>query len=76
MGPQVISHVFGLRKAFLDGTAEGEGEVRIEGGEWLAGDEGSIWVLGAVDRIVGVIGEGRGSSFAEVGGREDGKAKL
>lgn len=64
VGPQVTSHVFGLRKAFEDGSAEGEGEEVVEGGEWLAGEEGSFWLLSAVDRIVEALGEGRGSTFA------------
>ena len=63
VGPQVLSHVYGLRKAVGDGTAEDEGGV-----EWLAGDEGSEWVLRVVDRIVEGLG---GSNFAR--GRE---AKL
>ena len=62
VGPQVVSHVFGLRKAFEDGTAEGEDVV--EGGKWLAGNEGSLWLLEQVDRIVEALGEGRGTSFA------------
>lgn len=59
VGPQVLSHVFGLRKAFEDGTAE-----HIEGRKWLASDEGCRWILETVDRIVGVIGRGRGTTFA------------
>lgn len=74
VGPQVTSHVFGLRKAFEDGSHEAEGEERVEGGQWLAGDEGSEWVLGCVDRIVEVLGEGRGTTFAP--GMENIKAKL
>lgn len=64
VGPQVTSHVFGLRKAYQDGSAEAEGEVKVEGGEWLGSNEGSLWLLGAVDRIVEALGEGRGTSFA------------
>lgn len=60
VGPQVTSHVFGLRKAFADGSAESD----IEGGEWLASNEGSVWLLEQVDRIVEAIGEGRGTTFA------------
>lgn len=59
VGPQVLSHVFGLRKAFDDGTAED-----VEGGRWLASDEGSKWILETVDRIVGEIGGVRGTTFA------------
>ncbi|KAK4503212.1 hypothetical protein PRZ48_006640 [Zasmidium cellare] len=73
VGPQVVSHVFGLRKAFEDGTAEGEDEV--PGGKWLAGNEGSLWLLEQVDRVVEAIGEGRGTNFAP--GFEKGpRAKL
>ncbi|KAH8689978.1 mitochondrial protein [Talaromyces proteolyticus] len=61
VGPQVVSHVFGLRKAFEDGTAKTD---EIDGGEWLASDEGSIWLIGVVDRIVDAIGKGDGTSFA------------
>jgi hypothetical protein len=62
VGPQVLSHVFGLRKAFEDGSAEGEDEV--EGGKWLASEEGNEWILQSVDGIVAAIGEGQGSTFA------------
>lgn len=62
VGPQVLSHVFGLRKAFEDGTAESDQEV--QGGQWLAGNEGSTWLLETVDGIVEAIGQGKGSSFA------------
>lgn len=55
VGPQVVSHLFGLRKAFEDGTAE-TGESEIEGGKWLAGNEGSMWLLEQTDRIVEAIG--------------------
>ncbi|KAE8444184.1 hypothetical protein EG329_000781 [Mollisiaceae sp. DMI_Dod_QoI] len=74
VGPQVTSHVFGLRKAFEDGSWKAEGEEEVEGGEWLAGEEGNQWLLQAVDRIVEALGEGRGSSFAP--GVEGIKSKL
>ncbi|KAL1965498.1 hypothetical protein VTN77DRAFT_5754 [Rasamsonia byssochlamydoides] len=64
VGPQVISHVFGLRKAYEDGSFKAAGEEEIQGGEYLATDEGSIWLLEIVDRIVEAIGGGRGTSFA------------
>lgn len=74
VGPQVTSHVFGLRKAFEDGSAGSDGEV-VEGGEWLASDEGGVWTLEGVDGIVNALGGGRGTSFAPgMDGRE--KAKL
>ena len=62
VGPQVVSHIFGLRKAFDDGTAEPESEV--QGGKWLASNEGSLWLLEQVDKIVGAIGGQNGTGFA------------
>jgi hypothetical protein len=62
VGPQVLSHVFGLRKAFEDGSAESEEEV--QGGKWLASEEGSRWLLESVDEIVGAIGGREGNTFA------------
>lgn len=63
VGPQVLSHVFGLRKAIEDGTWVEDGESE-EGARWLTGEEGNTWILNSVDEIVEAIGEGRGSSFA------------
>ncbi|PYH68676.1 uncharacterized protein BO88DRAFT_405532 [Aspergillus vadensis CBS 113365] len=65
VGPQVTSHVFGLRKAVEDGTwvADVEDE---EGAKWLASDEGNTWIIRSVDSIVESIGEGLGSNFAPV----------
>ncbi|APA10422.1 hypothetical protein sscle_06g051920 [Sclerotinia sclerotiorum 1980 UF-70] len=65
VGPQVTSHVFGLRKAFEDGTYKASGEEPVEGGEWLAGEEGNAWILNTVDKIVEAIGgASRGTTFA------------
>jgi hypothetical protein len=64
VGPQVLSHVFGLRKAFEDGTFRAEGEEEVQGGEWLASDEGGTWLLETVDRIVEALGGGSGTTFA------------
>lgn len=64
VGPQVLSHVFGLQKAFEDGSAEAEGEVSVDGGKWLASEEGIEWILKSVDGIVSALGEGGQSSFA------------
>ncbi|KAF2020152.1 hypothetical protein BU24DRAFT_439969 [Aaosphaeria arxii CBS 175.79] len=56
VGPQVLSHVFGLRKAWEDGSWEGEREAGTrEGVEWLVGDEGCGWVLEKVDQVVGAL---------------------
>ncbi|KAJ5247816.1 hypothetical protein N7468_002799 [Penicillium chermesinum] len=69
VGPQVLSHVFGLRKALEDGSwaTDVEGE---QGARWLASDEGNTWILNSVDSIVEAISHGSGSNFAP------GKAKL
>ncbi|KAK7926887.1 hypothetical protein PG985_003885 [Apiospora marii] len=65
VGPQVVSHIFGLRKAYEQGDARAPGEVEVRGGEWLASDEGNLWLLGHVDRLVEAIGgAGQGTTFA------------
>ena len=66
VGPQVLSHVFGLRKA-----VEGESvEEDVEGAKWLASDEGSEWLLKKVDEVVIAIGGGFAGGYGEL------KAKL
>jgi hypothetical protein len=62
VAPQVLSHVFGLRKAFEDGSAEGEDEV--QGGAWLASEDGNRWTLESIDQIVKAVGEERVGTFA------------
>jgi hypothetical protein len=64
VGPQVTSHIFGLRKAYEDGSFKAEGEEEVKGGEWLASDEGNMWILKSVDAIVEAIGGGIGTTFA------------
>ncbi|KAJ5101438.1 hypothetical protein NUU61_003660 [Penicillium alfredii] len=63
VGPQVTSHVFGLRKALEDGSwvDDVEGE---EAARWLASDEGNTWILNSVDAIVDAVSHGSGSNFA------------
>ncbi|PWY95004.1 hypothetical protein BO94DRAFT_530890 [Aspergillus sclerotioniger CBS 115572] len=63
VGPQVTSHVFGLRKAVEDGTWVNDVESE-EGAKWLASDEGNTWIINSVDDIVESISEGMGSNFA------------
>ncbi|KFH40976.1 Dol-P-Man:Man(5)GlcNAc(2)-PP-Dol alpha-1,3-mannosyltransferase-like protein [Hapsidospora chrysogenum ATCC 11550] len=64
VGPQVVSHVLGLRKGVADGSCREDGDETAEAAGWLASDEGSEWILKSVDRIVEVVG---GSSFATRG---------
>ncbi|KAJ9092763.1 hypothetical protein QFC19_008618 [Naganishia cerealis] len=71
VGPQVTSHVFGLKKSLLEGGGA-EGEARLDGQEWLTSDEGAQWVLRSVDDIVETVAGGV-SSFA---GPPAAKAKL
>ena len=68
VGPQVTSHLFGLRKALDDGTWKDDVQ-NEEGAKWLASDEGGVWILESVDSIVEAIGDGKGSSFAPVGAK-------
>lgn len=64
VGPQVVSHVFGLRKAYDNGDAGAEGEEPVEGGAWLATEDGNVWILESIDKLVNVIGGGKGTTFA------------
>ncbi|KAM3499636.1 hypothetical protein MY10362_007117 [Beauveria mimosiformis] len=64
VGPQVLSHVFGLRKAMSDGTyrQDGMSEDEERAARWLAGDEGNEWLLKSVDDVSAALG---GSNFAQ-----------
>ncbi|KAI0467716.1 hypothetical protein F4859DRAFT_231607 [Xylaria cf. heliscus] len=64
VGPQVVSHIFGLRKAYENGGADAEGEHPVEGGKWLASNTGSMWLLENVDNLVHAISAGEGTTFA------------
>jgi hypothetical protein len=64
VGPQVLSHVFGLRKAYEDGSYKSEGEQEVEGGRWLASNDGGVWMLEYIDKIVGALSQGMGTTFA------------
>ncbi|GAA5824973.1 hypothetical protein JCM3770_001414 [Rhodotorula araucariae] len=61
VGPQVTSHVFGLRKAGEERPDEGED---VPGREWLTSEAGAQWVLEQVDALVELVSGGRGASFA------------
>jgi hypothetical protein len=65
VGPQVTSHLFGLRKALKDGTWKNDVQ-NEDGARWLASDEGGLWILESVDSIVEAIGGGEGSTFASL----------
>ncbi|KAG6264113.1 hypothetical protein E4U47_007023 [Claviceps purpurea] len=74
VGPQVFSHVLGLRKAFEDGTWTAEGDHNDADGPasagkedaeaWLAGDQGLEWILRSVDAIAEALGEGRSDHWS------------
>ncbi|GKT65437.1 conserved mitochondrial protein [Colletotrichum tofieldiae] len=64
VGPQVLSHVFGLRKGLEDGTFKADNQEDIKGAQWLASDEGSEWILKSVDTITEAIGGASRSNFA------------
>ncbi|KAK4033031.1 hypothetical protein C8A01DRAFT_40526 [Parachaetomium inaequale] len=75
VGPQVLSHVFGLRKGVEQGLQkeEFEGlEGESEGVQRLAGDEGCEWLLRSVDAIAEAVGGG----FGRWEGEGEGRAKL
>ncbi|GAA5894524.1 hypothetical protein JCM6882_004842 [Rhodosporidiobolus microsporus] len=59
VGPQVTSHVFGLRKAGEEEVEKGSGE-DLQGREWLTSEEGAAWVVEQVDRIVEAVTGGKG----------------
>lgn len=53
LGPQLLSHVFGLKKAGVEvteGKLDGVAEVG-EGVGWLTSDEGAEWVIRSVDKL-------------------------
>ncbi|KIO33906.1 hypothetical protein M407DRAFT_240814 [Tulasnella calospora MUT 4182] len=50
VGPQLISHVFGLLKAHHEGN-----QTPIE--QWISTEEGAEWVLGTVDKLCDVVRE-------------------
>ncbi|KAK4196318.1 hypothetical protein QBC40DRAFT_234566 [Triangularia verruculosa] len=68
VGPQVLSHVYGLKKAIAQELHKNEDEFEIDGAEGeegierLAEDEGCEWVLSSVDAIAKAIG---GGNFAQ-----------
>ncbi|KAG6063271.1 hypothetical protein E4U32_001443 [Claviceps aff. humidiphila group G2b] len=74
VGPQVFSHVLGLRKAFEDGTWTVEGHHKDADGSastgkedaqaWLAGDQGLEWILRSVDAIAEALGEDRSDDWS------------
>ncbi|KAF9694636.1 hypothetical protein EKO04_007300 [Ascochyta lentis] len=67
VGPQVLSHVFGLRKALGDGSWKDEPAAGSEEAiKWLASDEGCTWILEKTDELVEALGGAQGSTFAPV----------
>ncbi|KAK3900660.1 hypothetical protein C8A05DRAFT_35684 [Staphylotrichum tortipilum] len=69
VGPQVLSHVFGLRKGVEQGAhvlEEGLEGGEEKGVERLAADEGCEWMLRSVDAIAGAIRDGEGEEKAKL----------
>jgi hypothetical protein len=58
VGPQLVSHTFGLLKARNDRVQEG---MVTEEDRWLASDEGTEWVLRTVDEILEGVEVAEGS---------------
>jgi hypothetical protein len=59
VGPQLLGHVYGLKKAWTDGVWSSEPCVGSEEAmRWLTSDEGCIWVLRKVDELVAAVGSG------------------
>ncbi|KAH9816385.1 hypothetical protein DFH28DRAFT_890941 [Melampsora americana] len=57
LGPQLTSHVFGLKKSadeIKNGEVDGLGEVG-EGYRWITSDEGALWVIEAVDKLSKIV---------------------
>lgn len=67
--PQLLSHVFGLKKSRgYNNRADSSGLSETEN-EWLTNDEGCVWILERVDKIVEAVSNGS-SPFAS-GGHSD-----
>ena len=65
VGPQLLGHVRGLKKAWEDGSWKSDPHAGEEhAARWLASDEGCIWVLQKIDELVEALNEGQGSTFA------------
>ena len=52
VGPQLVSHVYGLLKSHGDGY---NGEPATEGDRWLSSEEGTEWVIKTVDELCDVV---------------------
>ncbi|GJJ07373.1 hypothetical protein Clacol_001575 [Clathrus columnatus] len=54
VGPQLISHVYGLLKS----NVEYEGKEPTDGEKWLASEQGTEWVINSIDQIGDVARSG------------------
>lgn len=59
VSPQLTSHVFGLKKALLEGGGA-DGEPALPGQEWITSDEGVEWILESTDAITDLVGSSFG----------------
>ncbi|KAL5396860.1 hypothetical protein PMIN03_012931 [Paraphaeosphaeria minitans] len=54
--PQLLGHVFGLQRAWGDGSWKLEPSVgSAEGIQWLTSDEGCVWVLEMIDDLMSAV---------------------
>lgn len=54
VGPQLTSHVYGLKKSLQEGSGA-EREERVEGQEWLGSDDGIEWILRSVEDVCATV---------------------
>lgn len=60
VGSQATSHVFGLKKALEDGSAENdvpEEGLSLADKQWLGGDDGTEWILQSVESLRQAVNE-------------------
>lgn len=54
LGPQLLSHVYGLRKAGEELAESGEPSLG-QGTQWLTSDAGAEWVISGIDQLVRLV---------------------
>ena len=54
LGPQLLSHVYGLRKAAEELPSRPEPSLG-SGTDWLTSDDGAHWIISAIDRLSSLV---------------------